>query len=197
MYYLSIVRAALSSIGYSPDLVQVCIARAVCVHTHTHTHTLSLSLSLSLSVVVLTRRLLPLCGWLVAQVVTGFGATGAALVNSGVDKIVFIGSPAVGKLVMRAAADTLTPVVLELGGKDAAIVCEDADFGQVVNLALRGTFQNCGQNCIGLERLVVHAALYDKLVDALAPKVRGVHMGQVGGGRGRECVYVCEREMAE
>ena len=124
---------------------------------------------------------------------TGFGATGAALVNSGVDKIVFIGSPAVGKLVMRAAADTLTPVVLELGGKDAAIVCEDADFGQVVNLALRGTFQNCGQNCIGLERLVVHAALYDKLVDALAPKVRGVHMGQVGVGEA-ESVCMCVRE---
>lgn len=46
---------------------------------------------------------------------------------------------------MRAAAETLTPVVLELGGKDAAVVCDDCDFEQVINLAMRGTFQNCGQ----------------------------------------------------
>ncbi|EGD79685.1 aldehyde dehydrogenase [Salpingoeca rosetta] len=111
------------------------------------------------------------------QVVTGFGATGAALVNGGVDKVVFIGSPGVGKLVMRAAADTLTPVVLELGGKDAAVVCEDCDFGQVVNLALRGTFQNCGQNCIGLERMIVHKDVYDKFVDALAAKVGALRQG--------------------
>jgi hypothetical protein len=62
--------------------------------------------------------------------VTGFGATGAALIPA-VDKLTFIGSPSVGKLVMRQAAETLTPVVLELGGKDAAIVCDDCDFNQV------------------------------------------------------------------
>lgn len=62
---------------------------------------------------------------------TGFGLTGAALVNGGVDKLVFIGSPGIGKVVMRTASETLTPVVLELGGKDAAIVCEDCDFNQV------------------------------------------------------------------
>ena len=67
-----------------------------------------------------------------AALIIGFGDAGAALVNSGVDKVTFIGSPGVGKLVMKAAADTLTPVVLELGGKDAAVICEDCDFSQVL-----------------------------------------------------------------
>ncbi|EDQ87590.1 uncharacterized protein MONBRDRAFT_33244 [Monosiga brevicollis MX1] len=111
------------------------------------------------------------------QIVTGFGPTGAALVESGVDKLVFIGSPGVGKLVMKAASNNLTPVVLELGGKDAAIICEDCDFDQAVNLALRGTFQNCGQNCIGLERLIVHEGVYDKMVATLAPKVQALVQG--------------------
>lgn len=46
---------------------------------------------------------------------------------------------------MRTASETLTPVVLELGGKDAAVICDDCDFGQVVDIMMRGTFQNCGQ----------------------------------------------------
>lgn len=110
------------------------------------------------------------------QVVNGFGATGAALIPR-VDKLTFIGSPQVGKLVMRQAAESLTPVVLELGGKDAAIVCDDADLAQVVNLAMRGTFQNCGQNCIGLERLVVHAKVYDDFVGRVEGLVRGLVQG--------------------
>lgn len=112
----------------------------------------------------------------VVQAVTGYGQTGAALIPA-VDKLTFIGSPAVGKLVMRTAAETLTPVVLELGGKDAAIVCDDCDFDQVVDIAMRGTFQNCGQNCIGLERLVVHSNIYDKFVDAVAAKVKALSQG--------------------
>jgi aldehyde dehydrogenase (NAD+) len=46
---------------------------------------------------------------------------------------------------MKAAAETLTPVLLELGGKDAAVICDDCDFNQVVDITMRGTFQNCGQ----------------------------------------------------
>lgn len=89
----------------------------------------------------IVKKILVHCGHSpdLVQIVTGYGDTGAALVNSGVDKLTFIGSPGVGKLVMRAAADTLTPVLLELGGKDAAIVCEDCDFEQVSML--------CGRMC--------------------------------------------------
>lgn len=68
------------------------------------------------------------------QVVNGFADVGAALVQSGVDKVVFTGSPQIGKYVMRGASETLTPVVLELGGKDPFIVTEDVDVDQVRTL---------------------------------------------------------------
>jgi acyl-CoA reductase-like NAD-dependent aldehyde dehydrogenase len=92
------------------------------------------------------------------QVVTGYGETGAALVSSGVDKVLFIGSPAVGKLVMRAASATLTPVILELGGKDAFIVFDDADFEHCIDIAIRGAFINCGQSqCLIVHRIELAA----------------------------------------
>lgn len=65
------------------------------------------------------------------QIVTGYGEAGNAVVTGGVDKVIFVGSTVVGKKVMAAAAETLTPVVLELGGKDAFIVCDDADVDSV------------------------------------------------------------------
>jgi acyl-CoA reductase-like NAD-dependent aldehyde dehydrogenase len=61
------------------------------------------------------------------QFVVGYGSTGSALVKSGVDKVIFVGSPQVGVIVAKAASDNLTPVVLECGGKDPVIVAEDAD----------------------------------------------------------------------
>jgi len=103
-----------------------------------------------------------------------FLSAGDALVRSGVDKVTFIGSPGVGKKVMAAASDNLTPVVLELGGKDPMVLCDDADFSQSCNVAMRGFFQNCGQNCIGLERLVVQAPIYDRVVDELTKRVRAL-----------------------
>jgi len=78
---------------------------------------------------------------------------------------------------MKTASETLTPVVLELGGKDAAVICEDCDFDQAVNLCMRGTFQSCGQNCIGLERLIINYKIYDKFVDVLTPKIRSLTQG--------------------
>ena len=65
------------------------------------------------------------------QIVTGYAEAGNALVTSGVNKLIFVGSTEIGKKVMQAASQTLTPVVLELGGKDAFIVCDDADLSQV------------------------------------------------------------------
>lgn len=106
----------------------------------------------------------------------GFAETGEALVSS-VDKLTFIGSPAVGKLVMRNAASTLTPVVLELGGKDPAVICEDADLEQVLPIIMRGTFQNSGQNCAGIERVVVHESIHDELVKRLKTMVCALTQG--------------------
>src|SRR4051794_2205009 len=89
------------------------------------------------------------------QVVTGGGATGEALVRSGVDKICFTGSVRTGKRVMAAAADTLTPVLLELGGKGPMIVCADADLDRAAAGAVWGAFQNSGQTCMSVERVYV------------------------------------------
>ena len=111
------------------------------------------------------------------QIVTGFGETGAALVQADVDKIFFTGSGKVGKLVMRAAAERLTPVVMELGGKDPMILCEDCDFETVVHIAMRGTFQNCGQNCVGIERIYVLESLHDKFLAAVVDKVKALRQG--------------------
>ena len=75
------------------------------------------------------------------RIVNGWSDAGAALVESA-DKITFIGSPEIGKVVMRHASYTLTPVILELGGKDVAVLFDDADYDQIVQVSLRGTFQN-------------------------------------------------------
>ncbi|CAD2217975.1 aldehyde dehydrogenase (NAD+) [Angomonas deanei] len=107
---------------------------------------------------------------------TGFAETGEALVSS-VDKVTFIGSPGVGKIIMRNASATLTPVVLELGGKDPAVICDDADYDQVFPIVMRGNFQNCGQNCVGLERIVVHEKLHDRLVEDVTRQVRSLTQG--------------------
>ena len=86
------------------------------------------------------------------QVVTGDGSTGAALVGSGVDKIMFTGSGATGKRVAEAAAKYLTPVVLELGGKDPMIVLDDAHVKNAARGAVWGAFANSGQACASVER---------------------------------------------
>lgn len=81
--------------------------------------------------------------------------------RGGVQKVIFIGSTGVGRAVMRDAADSLTPVTLELGGKDPFVVCGDARIADVVPTALRAAFQSCGQNCVAAERFIVHEAVYD------------------------------------
>jgi aldehyde dehydrogenase (NAD+) len=100
----------------------------------------------------------------VLQVVTGLGETGSALCRSGVDKVAFTGSTATGKRVMAACAETLTPVVIEAGGKDALIVDEDADLDAAADAAVWGACSNAGQTCTGVERVYVHEKVYDPFV---------------------------------
>ncbi len=95
------------------------------------------------------------------QVVQGYGETGQALIAGGIDKLVFIGSVHNGQRVLEAAAQTITPVVLELGGKDPFIVCEDANLTQAAHSALTGCFIASGQNCVAAERLLVFDEVYD------------------------------------
>lgn len=103
------------------------------------------------------------------QLVQGYGETGNALVEGGVDCVVFIGSVGNGRRVMEAAAKNLIPVVMELGGKDPYIVCEDAHLESAVHGALGGTFINCGQNCVASERILLLEPIADAF-EALAKK---------------------------
>ncbi|EWM16130.1 aldehyde dehydrogenase family protein [Kutzneria sp. 744] len=111
----------------------------------------------------------------VLSVVTGFGETGAALCRSGVDKLAFTGSTETGKRVMAACAESLTPVLVECGGKDALIVDYDADVQLAADAAVWGGMSNAGQTCVGVERVYVHEDVADEFTAAvkkLAGKVR-------------------------
>jgi acyl-CoA reductase-like NAD-dependent aldehyde dehydrogenase len=111
----------------------------------------------------------------VFQVVTGDGSTGQALCRAGVDKVAFTGSPATGRQVMAACAERLTPVVLELGGKDAMVVDEDADVDAAAEQAVWGAMHNAGQTCVAIERVYVVEPVYDRFlgkVVELAGKLR-------------------------
>ncbi|WP_020663983.1 aldehyde dehydrogenase family protein [Amycolatopsis benzoatilytica] len=113
----------------------------------------------------------------VLQLITGFGETGAALVGSGVDKIAFTGSAATGKKIMAAAANTLTPVVIEAGGKDALLVDTDADLEAAADATVWGAFSNSGQTCIGVERVYVHERVADEFVAKVVEKAKDVRAG--------------------
>ncbi|PQE21234.1 aldehyde dehydrogenase protein [Rutstroemia sp. NJR-2017a WRK4] len=99
--------------------------------------------------------------------------------HPGISHITFIGSRPVAKFVAASAAESLTPVVAELGGKDAAVVMNSAesDLPRIIEILLRGTFQAAGQNCIGIERIIALPAVYDKLVAALEPRIRALRVG--------------------
>ncbi|GAA3008248.1 aldehyde dehydrogenase family protein [Actinokineospora diospyrosa] len=117
----------------------------------------------------------------VFQLVTGFGETGAALCRSGVDKIAFTGSPGTGKKIMATCAETLTPVLIEAGGKDALLVDADADIAAAADAAVWGGISNAGQTCVGVERVYVHTRVYDEFVAAVVAKARAVEVGsQIG-----------------
>src|SRR5205823_4056011 len=86
--------------------------------------------------------------------------------------------------VITGAAETLTPVVLELGGKDAMIVCADANLEHALNSAMLGVFTHCGQMCVAAERLYVFDAVYDQFVAMVADKVRALRQGSPGDDPG-------------
>jgi len=120
----------------------------------------------------------------VLQVVTGAGATGVALCKAGVGKLAFTGSTATGKKVMAACAETLTPVLMELGGKDPMIVAEDADVDAAAEAAVFGALTNTGQACISIERIYVAAPIYDRFVDKVVAEVGKVKTGGDDGHLG-------------
>ncbi len=113
----------------------------------------------------------------IVKVVTGTGETGAALVNGGVDMVAFTGSVATGKKVAVQCASQLIPCLLELGGKDPMIVCEDADIDRAANACVWGAFTNAGQTCISVERVYVAEKIYDKFVAKVVERTNKLKMG--------------------
>lgn len=113
----------------------------------------------------------------VLEVVTGDGATGAALVGAGVNKIMFTGSVATGRRVAEAAAKYLIPVVLELGGKDPMIVLDDANVENAARAAVWGAFANCGQSCSSIERCYVHESIAELFIAEVVKETRRLRLG--------------------
>ncbi len=113
----------------------------------------------------------------VLQILTGDGSTGAALIEARVDKIMFTGSVATGKRVAGAAAEHLTPVVLELGGKDPMIVLEDANLENAARGAVWGAFANAGQACASVERLYVHESIAPQFIEKLVSETKSLRQG--------------------
>jgi acyl-CoA reductase-like NAD-dependent aldehyde dehydrogenase len=111
------------------------------------------------------------------QVMVGDGATGAALIHSQLDKLIFTGSVATGKKIAAAAAERLLPLVLELGGKDPMLVLEDADVDVASSAAVWGAFVNAGQACLSVERCYVHRSLYADFLKACAEKAKKLRVG--------------------
>jgi succinate-semialdehyde dehydrogenase/glutarate-semialdehyde dehydrogenase len=111
------------------------------------------------------------------QVLPGEGETGAALVGSEIDKLVFTGSVATGRRIAQIAAERLLPVVLELGGKDPMLVLEDADVDVASSGAVWGAFVNAGQTCLSVERCYVHHSLYPAFLNACCEKARKLRVG--------------------
>lgn len=135
-------------------------------------------------------ELTPWSGWLarelfrraqfpsgLVQVLQGGGEIGAALIEAGPDKVFFTGSVATGKRIAEACAKKLIPSVLELGGKDAMIVLRDANIEIASSAAVWGSFMNCGQTCISVERIYVEQPVAERFTQLCVEKTRKLRLG--------------------
>ncbi len=142
------------------------------------------------AVVCKTSDFTPRCGALIEKlfrdagfpqdlvaVIQGGGEVGQALVESSPDKVLFTGSVATGRRVAEACASKLIPTVLELGGKDAMIVLADADLQTTSSAAVWGSYTNCGQVCLSVERLFVEQAVSQRFVELCVEKTRKLRLG--------------------
>lgn len=113
----------------------------------------------------------------VFQIVQGGVDQGKALVGSPVEKVFFTGSTVVGKKIFQQASTSLKKCVLEMGGSDPAVVCDDADPEFTSSGLLWGGFSNCGQNCNSIERIFIQEGLFDSLIDLLMQKMDKMTLG--------------------
>jgi len=134
----------------------------------------------------------------VINLVQGADEAGSHLIHSNIDMIAFVGSQAVGKIIMKAAGDKLKRIVLELGGKDPMIVLNDADLEKAASFAVNGSLRNTGQVCVSVERIYVQEKAADKFTTLVANGVKNfkygsgydesVHMGPLVSKRQRDNV---------
>jgi|UPI000406DA8B aldehyde dehydrogenase (NAD+) len=110
----------------------------------------------------------------------GDAAVAQALLAKPFDHIFFTGSPALGKVVMRAAAEHLTSVTLELGGKSPVIVDKDTNINDAADKITYGKFLNCGQTCIAPDYILVHQEVKDQLVVAIEERINRFAKGEAG-----------------
>jgi len=142
------------------------------------------------AVVCKTSDFTPQCGALIEKlftdsgfpeslvtVVQGGGEVGQALIDASPDKVMFTGSVATGRRVAEACAKKLIPSVLELGGKDAMIVLADTDLGVASSAAVWGSYTNCGQVCLSVERLFVERAVAEKFIGLCVEKTKKLRVG--------------------
>jgi acyl-CoA reductase-like NAD-dependent aldehyde dehydrogenase len=142
------------------------------------------------AVVCKTSDFTPRCGQLIEKlfadagfpkdlvtVVQGGGEVGQALIDARPDKVMFTGSVATGKRVAEACAKNLIPSVLELGGKDAMIVLADADMNTATSAAVWGSYTNCGQVCLSVERLFVEKSVAEKFTELCVEKTNKLRVG--------------------
>jgi succinate-semialdehyde dehydrogenase/glutarate-semialdehyde dehydrogenase len=111
------------------------------------------------------------------QVVVGGDDQGRALVTSGVDRLVFTGSSQAGKEIMALASPQLTPLTLELGGKDPGVVMDDADLPRAADGVVWGAFVNAGQTCVCVKRVYVQDAVFDQFLTLVKERVGKLRLG--------------------
>jgi succinate-semialdehyde dehydrogenase/glutarate-semialdehyde dehydrogenase len=145
------------------------------------------------AVVCKTSDFTPQCGALVEKlfasagfpeglvtVIQGGGEVGQALIDASPDKVMFTGSVATGRRVAESCAKKLLPSVLELGGKDAMVVLADADLDVASSAAVWGSYTNCGQVCLSVERLFVEQSISDSFATLCVAKTRKLRLGPGG-----------------
>lgn len=122
---------------------------------------------------------------------------GDAFLEAGVDKLFFTGSVPVGKRLMAKAAESLTPVVLELGGNDPMLVCPDANLDRAAAGAVWAGMQNAGQSCGGVERIYVHNDVYEEFLTRLGDLVKSLRVGPDAGDHDVDIGAVTTPQQAE
>ncbi len=158
------------SIPFSEAIMALLAGNAVVLKTATETQQTGLALKSAIEAAGLLPSLFTFINMPGSE-------AGNAFLENGIDKMFFTGSVSTGKKLMSKASETLTPLVLELGGNDAMLVCEDADLWRATGGAVWAGFHNAGQSCAGVERIYVHESVYEPFLRILKEKVEALRVG--------------------